>query len=141
MSEFVRHHTGDFLRAQACAEAGRGGNARVFGITAGGGGILLVILDDIYLRYRQLGIYRQLLNDPIISRCRTAVYFLCGVHSQDNFFGIPIGEPIQRDGNQQGDDHPAFAADQEAIEKEDAGHPCDRYAGVEHIRRRVVPWC
>ncbi|MBT3748860.1 MAG: hypothetical protein HOG34_07730, partial [Bacteroidetes bacterium] len=30
---------------------------------------------------------------------------------------------------------------QEATEKEDAGHPCDQYAGAEHIHRRLVLLC
>jgi len=119
MSEFVGHHTRNLLRALACEEACRGGNGRVFGITAGGEGIRLFILDDVYPRRRQFGIYRQLLNNPIICRRGTAVDFFCTVHPQDDSVGIPIGEFIHRDGNQQGDDHSAFAADREATEKEE----------------------
>ena len=86
-------------------------------------------------RFRQL---RILLRDWLPFAICYAIDFLCTVRPQDDLVGIPIGEAIHRDGNQKSDDHSAFAADQEATEKEDAGHPCDQYAGAEHIHSRVV---
>ncbi len=114
MGQFMGHHTGNFITIQQLHQAAGCGDGCVFGITSGGKGIGLGIIDHIDLGHRQTGILRQFAHHRYQFGCGAVIHLPCTAHAQKHGIRIPIGKHIHRRSKQQCDDHALLPANHHA---------------------------
>ncbi len=121
MGQFVGQHAGRLFLAEAPQQALRHRNGGVVGIAAGGEGVRLVVLHHVDLGHGQFGLLGQLADQPDQRGRLTLADFSRAVHAQDQLVGVPVGESVHGERQDEGDHQPRFAAKHEADGEKQAG--------------------
>ena len=114
MGEFVGHDSRHFLMVNAAQQAGGGRDGGVLGVSSRCEGVRLVVVDDIDARHGQPGVGRELLDDAVEARRAAPINFARAVHPEHQLVGVPVGIEIHAAGQDEREDHPAFAGDQKS---------------------------
>jgi len=131
MGELMGEHAGDLLRREQPHEPGVDGDGGMLGIAPGGEGIGLIVVDHIDLGHGQSGALGQLADQAIKLRGARLVDLPRAIHGQHHAVGIPIGEEVHRQGEEESDDHALAPGDEIADDEEDPGEGCEKQHGAD----------
>ena len=131
MGELMAQHAGDLLRRQQAHEAGVDGDGGMLRIAAGGEGVGLIVVDHVDLGHRQAGALGEIAHQGIELRGARLVDLPRAIHGQHHAVGIPIGEEVHRQGDEEGDDHALAPGDEIADGDEDPGEGCEKQHGAD----------
>jgi hypothetical protein len=62
---------------------------------------------------------------------------MCAIHAQHHLVGVPIGENVHADGDDEGDQHAAFTAHEKAKPHEQGRHARHQNSGLEQVHESL----
>ena len=139
VGELVGDHALELVAVEGAEDAGRRGDGGVLGVAPGGEGVGLVAADQKDPRRRDAGVGGEAADHLVELGGVGAGDGLGAVHAERDLVGVPVGEGVGADGEEQRDHHAAGAADQVADAHEQRRQPCEQHHRLDEVHGRSPP--